>query len=442
MKGKTYMKIKFYLDRYVSKNGDSTIQCIIREGKESFYLHTNELIKPEFWDTKTQRANLRKTRDNITKKSLNDLNEYLNKFEGNIKAIIREQRAKDPGSSFVTITDAIKKKFDNKKDGLLDIYDEFLEIKKKKSINSYKKLKRVKGLIEDYQKAEKEKLNFDKITPLFFDKFYSFLIENKNLINNTAGKYVQLFKMFLIWCNINGYTNNMSYKSFRVKSETNEVIYLTEDELLRLYELTKGDILNYREPHKKEDSKPSKGEKIIGPDTLLRVRDLFCFQCYTGVRFSDLRHIAKEDIKNNTWYVRTQKTHDPLEIPLNGYAVSILAKYSEQPQPLPVISNQKMNLYLKELCKVAGIDEPIKIVKYKGNERVETISPKWAIIGSHTARRSFVTLSLQKGMKPDVIMSITGHRTYKMLQKYLKIANKFKREEMDKVWGSPLRIAK
>ena len=140
--------------------------------------------------------------------------------------------------------------------------------------------------------------------------------------------------------------------------------------------------------------------------------------------------------------MRTQKTHQIIDIPLNGFALSILAKYSEYPNPLPVISNQKMNRYLKELCKEAKIDSIIKIIKYKGNERIEETFKKYEVIGTHTARRTFISLSLEKGMKPDVIMAITGHKTYRMMQKYLKIADDFKRDEMDKVWGGSLRRIK
>ena len=174
----------------------------------------------------------------------------------------------------------------------------------------------------------------------------------------------------------------------------------------------------------------------------MKVRDLFCFQCLTGVRFSDIKNLSREDIKGPIWKLRTQKTRQIIDIPLNSFAISILAKYNECPQPLPVITNQKMNEYLKVLCRKASIDDQTKTVKYMGSERIETVYKKFEIVGTHTARRTFISLSLQKGMKPDVIMAITGHTTYKMMQKYLKIADNFKREEMDKAWGSPLKLLK
>ena len=86
---------------------------------------------------------------------------------------------------------------------------------------------------------------------------------------------------------------------------------------------------------------------------------------------------------------------------------------------LPVsISNQKTNIYLKELGEFAGINEPLLITKYRGVEVVEIKEPKYNLMTSHTARRTFVTLSLEKGMRPETVMEITGHKDYKMFKKY------------------------
>ena len=101
-----------------------------------------------------------------------------------------------------------------------------------------------------------------------------------------------------------------------------------------------------------------------------------------------------------------------------------------------------MNKYIKDLCKEAKINSPVKIVKYRGIEREEKVYQKWQVISSHTARRTFISLSLERRMKPDVTMSITGHKTYRMTQRYLKIADKHKKDEMEKAWGSGLRLIK
>ncbi len=221
------MKVKFYLDKRPSKNS-CAIHCYVREFNNTLKLNTGQSIQSDLWDASTYRANPRKTRDNITKGSLKSLNQYLNIFESKILDIERIIRSKQPDAGFNAVADAIKRQFDKKKVGLFDIYDEFLKIKRQEvSKQAIFKFKRVKTLLEDYQKSYRDALTFEKITPLFFSKFFSFLIENKNMLNNTANKNIQFLKTFLIWANNNGYTDNSSYKFFKSKSEVNEVIYLT-----------------------------------------------------------------------------------------------------------------------------------------------------------------------------------------------------------------------
>ena len=413
------MKIKFYTETKHSVREKRTIWCYVRENNNTLTLNTGQEINPAFWDKKLKKGDPAKTKNKILKAELNNLNQYLAMIESKIFSIEREVRGKDFGAGFGKIQDAIKSHFNKKNIGFFDIYDEFLSLKKEQvTVNQLSKYKRNKELLLKYQKVSRERLDFEKITPLLLEKFRIYLVTKEGMINNTAYKHITLLKTFLIWSNDNNFTNNNSYKSFKGKSEANEVIFLTEKELMSLYNLE------------------------IEEERLKRVRDIFIFQCFTGVRYSDIKQISREDIINATWKVRTQKTRQIIEIPLNYYALSILKKYRDFPQPLPIISNQKMNEYLKELCKKAEIDEPTKIIKYRGIERIETTYKKYEVIGTHTARRTFISLSLQKGMKPDVIMAITGHKTYRMMQRYLKIADTHKREEMDKVWGSNLRIVK
>lgn len=413
------MKVKFYLSKKTNA-GNNAIRCFIREYNQTLTLNTGEKIKPELWDKKTCRANLRKTKDKILKGSLNSLNHYLDAFENKIFDIIRSVRKKEFNAGFTKIADEIKKQFDKREDTLYSIFDEFLTIKKTKVTKAaMQKFQRIKLLLEDYQKTKRTRLSLEKVTTkLFLDKFFSFLVTDKNQLNNTAYKNIQFLRTFLNWANTSGYTTNTNYKAFKSKTEKNEVIYLTKDELDILYNMK------------------------IDNERLARVRDLFVYQCSTGVRYSDIQNISREDIYGATWKFVAQKTHQLLEIPLSEYALSILTKYKDYPQPLPAISNQRMNTYIKELCKLAGIDSTVKTVKFQGNERIENTYKKYEVIGTHTARRTFISLSLEKGIPADVVMAITGHSTYKMMQRYLKVSYDHKRKEIDRAWGSPLKQVK
>ena len=276
------MTINFYLDNKSYNSKGKTIYCYIREYGNTITLRTREKVNPDFWDSYIQRANLRLTRDKVKKGELNSLNDYLDNYEIKIKSIEKNFRGKKPDTGFDIIADAIKTHFNIRKTEFLDVYDEFLKFKKntvsKKSLLKYK---RIKGLLEEYQKVNREKLNFDKITKRFLYNFQTFLIEEKEMINDTVNRYIKFFRTFILWANENNLTE--INQKIKLHWEKNEVIYLTEPELMKLYDLQ------------------------LTNERLARVRDIFCFQCFTGVRYSDIENLSKEDIKNSTWHLRTQK---------------------------------------------------------------------------------------------------------------------------------------
>ncbi len=407
------MKVSFYLDRNKGEPQSRFIQMYCREHDYSLILNTKEKIEPMLWNKAEQRGSTRKAKNEIAKGRVKSVNRLLSAYEEKVLEITRQVRIENPAAGFFEVAEKIRKTFHHSSDNLFTILEEFIQAKRgtvgKESIQKYKRLL---TLLKEYDRN----LTFGKLKPAFYDNFYSFLINEKNMLNNTAYKTISFLKTFIIWAIKNDYTDNSSYKSFRSKSEENEVIYLTEKELMHLYSF-------------KFDN-----------DRLSRARDLFVFQCFVGTRYSDVQNITRDDLFGATWRLRTQKTRQPLVIPLSKYAMSIIERHSDHPTVLPRLSNQKMNQYLKELCEIAGIDDKVKVVKYRGTERLETTFKKYEVIGSHTARRTFISLSLMKGMEPAVIMSITGHSDYKMMKKYLKIADGHKREQVYKVWGSPLKV--
>lgn len=134
--------------------------------------------------------------------------------------------------------------------------------------------------------------------------------------------------------------------------------------------------------------------------------------------------------------ITTIKTKDNLKIELNKFSREILEKYKGVTFPenkvLPVISNQKMNVYLKELARLCGIDEPIRQTYFKGTERIDEIKPKYSLLGTHTGRRTFVCLSLIMGIAPHIVMKWTGHSDMKTLAVYVDAVDKDKQKAMKK----------
>lgn len=99
---------------------------------------------------------------------------------------------------------------------------------------------------------------------------------------------------------------------------------------------------------------------------------------------------------------------------------------------LPIITNQKMNDYLKELAELAGIDEPVRQTYYRGNERIDEVTPKYALLGTHAGRRTFICNALALGIPPQVVMKWTGHSDYKAMKPYIDIADDIKANAMSK----------
>jgi len=133
--------------------------------------------------------------------------------------------------------------------------------------------------------------------------------------------------------------------------------------------------------------------------------------------------------------VNTYKTRAVVKTPLRTEARAIINRHMGKPNFLPTITNQKSNAYLKELGKLAGIDEPTRNIQYRGSQRIETVKPKYEYLSTHTGRRTFVTLSLEAGARPEIVMEITGHKSYKTFKKYIKITERVVEKEMQRIWG-------
>ena len=248
----------------------------------------------------------------------------------------------------------------------------------------------------------------------FMQLFYSKLIKH-GYNNTTINTRLRCMKQFIHWLEANDmYDGNAATYSVRMRGvhEHNVVVYLTWDELIDLYSM-----------------------KIDEP-FLDRVRDVFCFCCFTSLRYSDASKLQKSDIKNDCIDIVTQKTAEPLTIELNDYSRAILKKYEDTWMPnnmaLPVISNQKMNNYLKELAKLAGLKTPIKKVYYYGSTRKERVFEKWELITTHCGRRTFIVNALYLGIPAEVVMKWTGHADYAAMRPYIAIVDELKSREMDK----------
>lgn len=268
--------------------------------------------------------------------------------------------------------------------------------------------------IENHFKDFNARLSLDEYDKAHLAKFVQFLIDKKDMRNSTVKKQLGYLKWFFRWCQEKGYCNCGDYQSFdpKLKTTPKKVIFLDEHELEQLE--------TYEIPENKK--------------YLERVRDVFLFCCYSSLRYSDVYNLKRSDIQNNKMLITTIKTHDDLAIELNKTTTALLKKYADCDFPdnkaLPVITNQKMNDYLKELCELAGIDTPISEVFYKGGVRHEITTPKYALMSTHAGRRTFICKALSMNIPPEVVMKWTGHCDYKAMKPYIAVADKVKADAM------------
>ena len=194
---------------------------------------------------------------------------------------------------------------------------------------------------------------------------------------------------------IAGYHKNTDFQQFRKPYEGTDAIYLSQSEVDTLWGLD----LSKRPRYQK-------------------ARDLFILGCYTAARFSDYSRITAENIQNGNIVFVQKKTGGRVVVPLSPRAREVLERYG---WTAPYVGYNQFCKDIKEVCRLAGITEAVKVTRSRGAGRVEEVHPKYELVSSHTARRTGATLLAQTGISLKSLMLITGHKTLTSLEKYLRL---------------------
>lgn len=398
-------------------------------------------IFPFLWDAENQKATYFSKKEAKEKFPSLDYKEFpfksdIETFNANLinwneRIKNAENHLKGKGIKYTStdVTKAIKEadeknretKKEEPKNYLADFINFHLDNTKATSNTGTQKIyKTLAKTIKEFEAIKRTRITLANADYSFMQSFYNFMVEHKKYVNPTSQKKISSIKIMLKIANVKyGYPINASYKNFTFKKDEMEVIALTQKEFDSLKTL---DLSN----NKKLD----------------KVRDVFVFSCVTGLRYSDLENLKRENIKDGYLSIVVKKTRTLLTVTLTGTAYDVLAKYGQMSKPLPVISNQKMNSYLKELCQLAEINEPVEIVRYRGSTPEVNLYQKWELISAHTGRKTFVTLSLSKGMAAEEVMAVTGHKAYANFKRYVNITEDQKRKAMLDAWGEiQLKVA-
>lgn len=384
---------------------------------KDFRRPTSFKVPPEYWDPKKQDFKARVVYTDIfTEEKRAELSDTFKEFKQFLKVEAVTGSREMTNSRLQTLID----KFDNTKKGhkpeTLNSYIEkyIKEIEKgerltdsKKSVFSPHTIKAYRSFqtqFNNYQKGRKRNLNFDDITIDFYDDFVNFFY-NKQYSPNSVGKLVKILKIIMREAREEGHHRNGEFerKKFKVITVPTREIYLTEDELRRLFNLR---LHNH------------KGHALA--------RDVFLVGCYTAQRFSDYSRIRLSDVKENgggrVIELTQQKTGERVVIPCRAELLQVLKRIGNNPPP---VWEQKVNKYIKEVARAAKIKDTVTKETLKGGLKAITQEEKCQLIKTHTARRTGCTLMyLQTDPVIPVhdIMKISGHKTEKEFLKYIRVS--------------------
>lgn len=155
--------------------------------------------------------------------------------------------------------------------------------------------------------------------------------------------------------------------------------------------------------------------------------------CYCGLRYSDLVTLKPHHVENGFISKIALKTNEPVKIPVIPELNNLFQKYWKKGEPLPEISNQKGNEYLKELAKIAKLTRKFNYIQRKNRESKEETFEAWQMITWHVARHSFITNCIQLGVPQDVVRRVVGHASFKTLKKYIQNDDEFNKSEIMKL---------
>lgn len=241
----------------------------------------------------------------------------------------------------------------------------------------------------------------------------------RGLADNSVAGFVKRVKPFLEWARESrGLVLAVDPAKLKVQWQDVDKVWLSADELAAV-------------------------AAALLPAGLTRIRDAFAFCCYTGLRYSDLHDLHAGNLHQwdgGTVLRLTQtKTRTAVSIYLTPPALALLARYDgTRARLLPVMANQVMNRALKRIARLAGLTSAVEVVEKVAGQLLKRPVPKWELVTMHTARHTFATQSLMRGMPVEVLQKVLGHANIKTTLIYAKVVEDFQHVTMRRVWeGAP-----
>lgn len=284
-----------------------------------------------------------------------------------------------------------------------EVYGKFIDATESRwSYGTRKHFTTLENHLAEFEKTF-GKIKMDNLNEVFWNEFRdTYFVRKMKFGNGTINKNLKKLKQFLVFAEKKQFVKNkIDFGDLKFLDEIETFkIALKEHEVETIFNL---DLTN--EPR------------------LDKVRDLFALEILTGQRFSDIskvldpKHISETNIQ-----IYQQKSDEKVSIPLHPklkkHLSYILEKY---PEGFPAITNQNFNDYIKEVGKLAKMNREHSWVTLTGKTKVSHSDFRYNLISSHTGRRTFCTLALKSGINSEMIMKVSGHRSYDQFREYIKV---------------------
>ena len=384
---KSTFNILFYLKRNGQKaNGKMPIMGRITVNGLAVQFSAKIEVKPENWNVKAGKAVGRNV-------EVQETNNVLESIKATITKIYRDLQEKENNVT----PERIKNIFlgiEVKHQMLLELFkrhnedvEKLIGISKAKA--TYQKYEVTRKHLTSFirERYNISDISFKEINHMFISDFEVYLLTTAGCKSNTTAKFMQFFKRIIILARNNGWIHHDPFANYKIRIDKVDRGYLTQEEIETIM------------------------QKRFVTKRLEQVRDIFIFSCFTGLAYIDVKNLREKHIRTsfdgNLWAMtKRQKTNVSANIPLLDIPKQIIEKYKgtlPNEAVLPVLSNQKMNSYLKEIADVCGIVKDLTF---------------------HLARHTFATtITLAKGVPIETVSKMLGHTNIKTTQIYARITD-------------------
>lgn len=384
---KSTFKILFYLRKnQVNKDGKVSIMTRLSVNGEVSQFSSKLDVEPELWDVK-----LGKVAGNSQKSRL--LNNLLDDIRTSLKNHYHEIETHEAYVTAEKVRNAFLG-YSTKQRTLLELFKSHNEDAKKlvgisKTEATLAKYDRAYRRMGEFMKAKYKitDIALKEINHKFITDFETYLHTVSECNENTTAKFMQTFRMIVIVAKNNGWIYADPFVNYKIRLKRVDRGYLTDQEIQKIM------------------------EKEFGSNRLEQVRDVFIFSCFTGLSYIDVKQLTADNIctsfDGKQWIMtHRQKTNTPVNVPLLNIPLTIMKRYEgklPKGQLLPVLSNQKLNSYLKEIADLCDIHKNVTF---------------------HLARHTFATTTtLSKGVPIETVSKMLGHTNIQTTQIYARITN-------------------